>query len=90
VYESILAILIDELFYDLEHGAEIEAGMLVAINMHIPNALHIVCSRSGGRLMEVSREAPNGIGSLGRAPKSLLEGKVRRSAKLPASLATTL
>ncbi len=56
VYESILAILIDELFHDLEHGAEIEPGMLVAINMHTPNALHIVCSQSKGRLVEIGRQ----------------------------------
>ncbi len=55
VYESILSILIDELFFDLENGGEVEPGILVAIDVHKPNAMHIVCSRSEGRLKKISR-----------------------------------
>ena len=53
VYESVLSILIDELFFDLENGGEVEQGILVAINMHNPNALNVICSRSEGRLKEI-------------------------------------
>lgn len=57
VYESILNILIEELFYDLEHGGEVEPGKLIAINSHNPNAQHVLCS--------VSERRFNGDGPVG-------------------------
>lgn len=54
VYESILSILFDELFYDLDHGAQIEPGILVAMKMHEPDASHILCTKSKGRFASMA------------------------------------
>jgi len=50
--------MIEELFYDLENGGEIEPGIMVAINMHKSDALNVICSRSEGRLVALGQEAP--------------------------------
>lgn len=57
--------MIEDLLYDLEHGGEIEPGMLTAINMHIPNARHVISSQIGGSLLEANRETPHLIASQG-------------------------
>jgi hypothetical protein len=64
VYESILNILIDELFDDLAQGGEVEEGIFVPINMHLANAPHIICSRSESRLM-TGLKTPIGINPTG-------------------------
>jgi len=56
MYESILSILIDELSYDLEHGGEVEPGILVAIKGETGNSVKIICSESNGHLMTIGQK----------------------------------
>lgn len=75
--------MIEEIFYDLEHGAEIEPGILVAINMHKPNALHVISSQPEGQLMEMGQRAPIGIsGPPDCEPASMLDPEARKSEEI--------
>ena len=65
VYESIMNILIDELSYDLVNGAEVEPGIFETINMHLPNTVHVACSRPESRLMTETLKTSIGIDPAG-------------------------
>ncbi len=85
VYESIMNILIDELSYDLVNGAEVEPGIFLAINMHLPNSVHVAGSGPESRLMTEALKTSIGIDPAGNDHGPPATDHPSQLAPLPAS-----